>query len=251
MGQWAASPADRTLFDEGPVAPTMRLIPLLSLLVLVAAGLAGCTTDDANPGNGTGGGDLVHNDCTEHPNYGTGNPRVKLETSMGNITAEIFVDRAPNTGMNFVKLAEAKTLEGSPFHRIISNFMMQGGDYTNKNGTGGNAHPDCADDEGNIPDEYSPELRHDGKGVFSMANRGPGTGSSQFFITFAATPWLDAYDAQGTKKNCGGFQVSCHAVFGKVVEGMDVLDKVNQQAGSQSGTPRTPVTLIHTTVEWP
>jgi cyclophilin family peptidyl-prolyl cis-trans isomerase len=232
------------------VAPTMRVLLAAPALLLLAAALSGCTADD-NGTNGTRGGGLVENACTEHPNYGTGNPRVRLETSMGNITAEIFVDKAPNTGMNFVKLAEAGTLEGSPFHRIISNFMMQGGDYTDRNGTGGSAHPDCADADGNIPDEYSPDLRHDGKGVLSMANRGPGTGSSQFFITFAATSWLDGYDAQGTKKNCGGFQVSCHAVFGKVVEGMDVLDKVNQQAGSQSGTPRTPVTLLNTTVEWP
>jgi cyclophilin family peptidyl-prolyl cis-trans isomerase len=221
----------------------MRAQALFPLLVLLGAGVAGC----AKPDDGT----LVKNDCTEHPKYGSGNPHVILETTMGNITAEIFVDKAPNTGMNFVKLAEAGTLEGSPFHRIISSFMMQGGDYTNRNGTGGKAHPDCDTGDGDIVDEFSPELRHTGKGVLSMANAGPGSASSQFFITFAKTDWLDAYDASGTLKQCGAPRVSCHAVFGQVTAGMDVLDRVNAEAASSSGTPRTPVTLLNTTVVWP
>lgn len=226
----------------------MRLSGMLPVLFLAALGLAGC----AGPDGGEGGGDVVENQCTAHPKYGTGNPTVTLNTSMGDIVAEIFVDQVPNTGMNFVKLAEAGTLDGSPFHRIISNFMMQGGDYTNRNGTGGNAHPDCANAEGNIVDEYDPDLKHDAKGMLSMANTGQAeSGSSQFFITFAATGWLDAYDAQGNKKSCGTPGVSCHAVFGKVTAGMDVVDKVNQQAGSQSGQPRTPVTLLKATVQWP
>lgn len=219
----------------------MRAFTLVPLAVLLAAALSGCNDDDG----------LVHNDCTDHPEYGSGNPRVKLETNLGNITAEIFVDEAPVTGMNFVKLSEAGTLEGIPFHRIITNFMMQGGDHTNRNGSGGAAHPDCANANGDIPDEFSPELRHDAKGTLSMANAGAGTGSSQFFIIFGPTPHLDAYDAQGNLKSCSTRGVSCHAVFGRVVEGMDVLDKVNTQAGSQSGTPRAPVTLLKTTVTWP
>jgi cyclophilin family peptidyl-prolyl cis-trans isomerase len=214
---------------------------ILALLLLASAALAGCTSDDG----------LLRNACTEHPEYGTGNPHVTLHTNLGNITVEIFVDGAPQTGMNFVKLAEAGTFDGVPFHRIITNFMMQGGDYTNRNGTGGDAHPDCANAEGNIPDEYSPDLRHDQKGMLSMANRGANTGSSQFFITFGPTPHLDAYDAQGNLKNCAQRGVSCHAVFGQVIDGMDVLDRVNAEAGSQSGTPRVPVTFLSATVHWP
>lgn len=228
----------------------MRLSAVLPPLVLVASVLAGCA---GNSGDGAGsGGGLVENRCTGHPKYGTGNPMVTLNTTMGDIVAEIFVDQVPNTGMNFVKLAEAGEYDGTPFHRIIANFMMQGGDYEMGNGRGGNAHPDCANAEGNIVDEFSPDLRHDGKGVLSMANTGqPESGSSQFFVTFGATGWLDGYDAQGNRKACGTQGVSCHAVFGQVVEGMDVVDKVNQQAGSQNGTPRVPVTLNKVTVEWP
>lgn len=214
-------------------------------LPLLFLGLAGCTEPEG------GDGTVVHNDCTEHPKYGTGNPHVTIETNLGNITAEIFVDQVPNTGMNFVKLAEDGTFDGSKFHRIITNFMMQGGDYTAGTGTGGEPHPDCANAQGAIPDEYSPELRHTGKGILSMANAGAGTASSQFFITFAKTDWLDAYDANGNLKNCGQRGVSCHAVFGKVTEGMDVLDQVNSQAGSQSGAPRTPVNFVKATVTWP
>ncbi|MEA3165884.1 MAG: hypothetical protein QOJ26_753 [Thermoplasmata archaeon] len=221
----------------------MRVTVLVPLLVLLAAGLAGC--------NGSGE-DLVKNDCTDHPNYGKGNPHVVLNTTMGDITAEIFVDKVPNTGMNFVKLAESGVLDGSPFHRIITDFMMQGGDFTNKNGTGGVAAGDCANAEGNIADEFRADLRHDKKGTLSMANTGqPNSGSSQFFITFVPTPHLDAYNTDGTLKACGQPRVSCHAVFGQVTAGLDVLDKVNQQAASQSGAPRTPVTLVKATVVWP
>lgn len=222
----------------------MRVLAFaLSLLLL---GLTGCTEPEEDGGEGT----VVHNGCTEHAKYGTANPHVRLETTMGNITAEIFVDKVPVTGMNFVKLAEAGTLDGTPFHRIITNFMMQGGDHTLGNGQGGAAHPDCANANGDIPDEYREDLRHSGKGILSMANAGAGTGSSQFFITFVTTSHLDAYDANGNPKNCSQRGVSCHAVFGKVTEGMDVLDKVNTQAGSSSGTPRTPVTLVKATVTW-
>ncbi|HJQ92671.1 MAG TPA: peptidylprolyl isomerase [Candidatus Thermoplasmatota archaeon] len=224
-------------------------IALSACLVMAGLALAGCTKPDA---------DLVKNDCTEHPSYGTGNPHVRMETSMGNITAEIFVDKAPNTGMNFVKLVESGVLDGSPFHRIISNFMMQGGDFTNRNGTGGVAAGDCADEQGNVVDEYNVDLRHDKKGILSMANTGqPNSGSSQFFITFGPTGHLDAYKADGTLKPCGdidpstGRPYSCHAVFGAVTEGLDVLDKVNAEAATSSGTPRTPVALLNATVMWP
>jgi cyclophilin family peptidyl-prolyl cis-trans isomerase len=229
---------------DGPrLACPMRTTALVLVsCLLVGMVLAGCTKPDD---------DLVDNACTQHPKYGTGNPLVTLNTTHGDIVAEIFVDKVPNTGMNFVKLAESGVLDGSPFHRIISNFMMQGGDFTNRNGTGGVAAGDCANSEGNIPDEFREDLRHDQKGMLSMANAGAGTASSQFFITFVATPWLDAYNEDGTMKDCSAPRVSCHAVFGKVVEGMDVLDRVNSEAASSSGQPRVPVTLLKATVAWP
>jgi len=214
------------------------------VLLLVATTLAGCAKGD----------DLIHNDCTEHPMYGAGNPMVTIETNMGNITAEIFVDKVPNTGMNFVKLAEEGTFDGSPFHRIISDFMMQGGDHTNGNGSGGSAHGDCALPDGDIEDEFHPDLRHDGPGVLSMANTGQAdSGSSQFFITFTATSWLDTHNPDGSAKNCGNPGVNCHAVFGKVVAGLDVVQKVNEEAGvPPPGTPpAVPVTFESATVAWP
>jgi cyclophilin family peptidyl-prolyl cis-trans isomerase len=122
--------------------------------------------------------------------------------------------------------------------------MMQGGDITNGDGTGGRAHPDFADARGKIPDELSPDFRHDKKGILSMANAGPNTGSSQFFITFVPTPHLDGYDAQGRLKPCGQPRVSCHAVFGEVTEGFEVLETVDRTAASESGTPRKPVTFV-------
>lgn len=221
------------------------MLRTLALAAALAAPLflAGCSD---------GGEGLVRNACTDHPRYGSGNPHVTLETTLGAITAEIFVDQAPITGMNFVKLAEAGTFNGTPFHRIITNFMMQGGDHTLGNGQGGDAHPDCADANGNVKDEFDVDLRHEVKGILSMANTGaPDSGSSQFFITFRATSWLDAYNEDGSLKACGTPGVSCHAVFGKVTAGLDVLDRVNAEAASSSGTPRIPVTLVGAAVDWP
>lgn len=217
-----------------------------TVLLLVATALAGCSD----------GPKLVHNACTEHPEYGTGNPLLTIETTMGNITAEIFVDKAPLAGMNFVKLAEDGAYHGSPFHRIISDFMMQGGDYTLGNGQGGEAHPDCDIGDGRIPDDFHPDLNHDRAGMLSMASVGqPDTGGSQFFITFGPTSHLNAYE-DGKMKDCYsrdsfGRPISCHAVFGQVRQGMDVVQEINAEAGSQSGTPRTPVTFVAAHVAWP
>jgi cyclophilin family peptidyl-prolyl cis-trans isomerase len=110
-----------------------------------------------------------------------------------------------------------------PVHRIITDFMMQTGDTTNGDGTGGDSFKG-----GTIPDEFHPTLRHDRAGILSMANRGANTGSSQFFITFAATAWLD----------------DKHTVFGQVTDGMEVVERVEDEAGSKSGTPTTHVEMI-------
>jgi peptidyl-prolyl cis-trans isomerase B (cyclophilin B) len=122
----------------------------------------------------------------------------RLETELGDIVIELFADKAPRTVNNFVFLAREGFYDGVTFHRVMKNFMAQGGDPTGT-GTGGPGY--------RFADEFSPSLKHDSPGVLSMANAGPDTNGSQFFITHAPTPWLDGK----------------HAVFGKVSQGMDVV----------------------------
>ena len=136
---------------------------------------------------------------------------VTLQTTKGDITFEIYADQVPLTAQNFLNLAKAGVYDGIVFHRVIADFMAQVGDPLTKQagtearwGTGGPGYV--------IADEFSPDLKHDGPGVVSMANSGPNTGGSQFFITHEATPWLDGK----------------HAVFGKVTNGLDVLMKITQ-----------------------
>ncbi|HVS12929.1 MAG TPA: peptidylprolyl isomerase [Thermoanaerobaculia bacterium] len=126
-----------------------------------------------------------------------------IETDRGTIRLELFADRAPKTVANFEKLAGDGFYDGLSFHRVIADFMIQTG-CPQGIGTGGPGYT--------FADELHPELKHDGPGVLSMANSGPNTNGSQFFITHVATPWLDGK----------------HSVFGRVIEGQDVVDAVRQ-----------------------
>ena len=126
-----------------------------------------------------------------------------IETPRGTIKLELFADKTPKTVANFEKLAKKGFYDGLTFHRVIADFMIQGGCPIG-NGTGGPGYT--------FEDEFVPELRHDGPGTLSMANAGPNTNGSQFFITHVACPWLD-----GT-----------HTVFGKVLEGQDVVNAIRQ-----------------------
>lgn len=127
----------------------------------------------------------------------------EFETSMGNFSVELFVEKAPNTTQNFIDLVNKGFYNGLIFHRVIDGFMIQGGDPSG-NGTGGPGYT--------IKDEFSPDLKHNAKGILSMANAGPNTGGSQFFITLEKTPWLDGH----------------HAVFGKVCQGMEVVEAIGK-----------------------
>jgi len=152
------------------------------------------------------------------------NPTVTIETNHGTITAEMFADAAPKTAANFMDLAKKGYYDGVIFHRVIDGFMIQGGDPTGT-GRGGPGYT--------IPDEFAPGLTHDGEGVFSMANAGPNTGGSQFFITLAATPWLDGK----------------HAIFGKVTEGMDVVRKIGKVQTARGDRPVQDVVMEKVTVQ--
>ncbi|MBT3691308.1 peptidylprolyl isomerase [Candidatus Woesearchaeota archaeon] len=133
---------------------------------------------------------------------------VNFETSEGNFKVKLYTEKAPVTTNNFKKLVNDGFYDGLVFHRVISGFMIQGGD-PNGDGTGGPGY--------DIKDEFHSDLTHSKKGILSMANSGPDTGGSQFFITLAATPWLDGH----------------HSVFGEVIEGMEVIDKIGKvQTGS-------------------
>jgi peptidyl-prolyl cis-trans isomerase A (cyclophilin A) len=137
------------------------------------------------------------------------NRHAHFVTSQGEFRLELFEDKAPITTGNFIKLAESGYYDNLIFHRVINGFMIQGG-CPNGTGTGGPGYT--------IEDEFHPELKHDGPGVLSMANAGPNTGGSQFFITLVPTDWLDGR----------------HAVFGKVVEGMDVVRAIGKvRTGAQ------------------
>jgi peptidyl-prolyl cis-trans isomerase A (cyclophilin A) len=150
--------------------------------------------------------------------------RANFETSMGNFTIELFEQQAPKTVENFVKLAEKKFYDGVIFHRVIDGFMIQGGDPTGT-GRGGPGYQ--------FADEFHPQLKHTAEGILSMANAGPNTNGSQFFITLTATPHLDGK----------------HAVFGKVVEGMDVVKKIGKTPTKAGDRPVTDVVMKAVRIE--
>jgi cyclophilin family peptidyl-prolyl cis-trans isomerase len=148
----------------------------------------------------------------------------KFETTLGNFTIELFEAQTPNTVGNFVKLAEKNFYDGVVFHRVIDGFMIQGGDPTGT-GRGGPGYQ--------FADEIHPQLKHTGEGILSMANAGPNTNGSQFFITLVPTPHLDGR----------------HTVFGKVVEGMDVVKKIGKTPTARGDRPVTDVVMKSVRIE--
>ncbi|MFZ6032777.1 MAG: peptidylprolyl isomerase [Melioribacter sp.] len=150
-----------------------------------------------------------------------------LDTDFGTVEVELFPHAAPKTVRNFIKLSEEGYYNGVIFHRVIEGFMIQTGDSTGT-GMGGRSIYGGA-----FEDEFSADLRHDSPGTVSMANSGPNTNKSQFFITVAPTPWLDLK----------------HTVFGKVRQGQDVVDKISQAPTDENDRPVIPVSIKKITVE--
>jgi cyclophilin family peptidyl-prolyl cis-trans isomerase len=148
--------------------------------------------------------------------------RAHLETDNGTMVIELFADKTPKTVNSFVFLSREGFYNDVIFHRVIPNFMVQGGDPTGT-GTGGPGYK--------FGDEFDPSLKHDKQGVLSMANAGPGTNGSQFFITHLPTPHLD----------------NKHTVFGQVIEGLDVLMSIPPRDPNNRNAPA--VKIISVTIE--
>ncbi|MRH99086.1 peptidylprolyl isomerase [Kriegella sp. EG-1] len=195
---------------------------ILTLIIVIA--LTGCKSQYAELGDGL---------------------FADIQTNKGEIIVKLEQDLTPITVANFVTLAEGtspfvsekfkgkKYYDGVTFHRVIKDFMIQGGDPTGS----GSGNPGYK-----FADELTDSLHHDKKGILSMANSGFETNGSQFFITHKATPFLDGYE-NGFLKQCKNPRVSCHTVFGEVVEGMDVVDSIANVKTAAGDKPIDPVSM--------
>lgn len=164
--------------------------------------LAGCMASCAEEKKTNDNGAAASSDAAKTEATGAVKDiRIELETSKGKIEATIYASKVPMTAANYLNLAKRGFYNGLKFHRVIPNFMIQGGDPQGT-GTGGPGYK--------FGDEFDATLKHDGPGVFSMANSGPSTNGSQFFITHKDTTWLNGK----------------HSVFGKVSKGMDVVNAI-------------------------
>ncbi len=146
-----------------------------------------------------------------------------FETTNGTFKIELFEEQVPETTGNFIKLAQDGFYDGLIFHRVIEGFMLQGGCPLGT-GTGGPGYE--------IADEFHPDLKHDVEGIFSMANSGPNSGGSQFFITLDETPWLN----------------NRHAVFGRVTDGLEVVKAIGNVQTNTSDHPLEDVTITTLTI---
>ena len=196
---------------------------LLTLLMLCTATLfmTACSSGATPPA----GGDKQPPKTEQDKPTSTAKNRIaKFETSKGTFRVELFEDKAPITTKNFIDLINKGYYNGVIFHRVIDGFVIQGGDPTGT-GRGGPGYT--------IPDEFHASLKHDGPGILSMANAGPNTGGSQFFITLSATPHLN----------------NRHSVFGKVIEGLDIVKAIGKVSTGPGDRPLEDVVMKKVTIE--
>lgn len=205
----------------------MRTVSFIIVLctALILAACSGPTTPGTSDAPSVPSDAIIEPSETPQETTTMTNPTVVLHTTLGVIELELYTDKAPITAGNFIKLAEEGFYDGTAFHRVIPDFMIQGGDPLSKDysnpaiGTGGPPY--------RIRDEFAPGLKHDKPGILSMANSGPNTGGSQFFITTVPTPWLDGK----------------HAIFGRVVNGMDVIEQIEAAPRDARDKPRTAIVI--------
>ncbi|HUR70016.1 MAG TPA: peptidylprolyl isomerase [Candidatus Thermoplasmatota archaeon] len=214
----------------------MGLSALRAAIVLALAGLllAGCASAPTEPvpPTATAASGVVDATCAApvlggpDATWRADKPRVRLNTSLGEFVVELDTEAAPITAANFLNLSRNGVYDGTLFHRVIKDFVIQGGDPLSKDadpandGSGGPGYT--------IPDEFNPTLRHEGEGVLSMANAGPNTGGSQFFVTLARSPHLD----------------DRHSVFGRVVEGIEVVRAIGTVQVDTNDRPVQEVRIV-------
>lgn len=202
----------------------MKKIAVLAMFLMLFAGCTG----QPEVRLGTSSTDSETKPFTEPVTTDTmsENRHAVIETNLGTMELELFEQRAPITTKNFIDLSEKGFYDGVIFHRVIEDFMIQGGD-PDGTGRGGPGY--------SIDDEFHKELKHDGAGYLSMANSGPNSGGSQFFITLEATNFLDGK----------------HAVFGKVVKGEDILMKIGSVDTDAGDRPLEEVVMEKVTIVAP
>jgi len=198
------------------------------MLVIISLALFGCSNEN-----------IV--DVVGVPSPPTGNIDQSKEytaifdTQAGNFEIILYDDKVPYTVENFINLTKSGYYDKTTFHRVLPNFMAQGGDPS----ATGSGNPGYR-----FADEFDVDLRHDSEGILSMANSGVNSNGSQFFITFAPLPFLDAFDENNNLKNCPNMSVSCHAVFGKVIKGMDVVKKIRLRDPNTDPLPGTIINSV-------
>ncbi|KAJ4705315.1 Peptidyl-prolyl cis-trans isomerase [Melia azedarach] len=156
-----------------------------------------------------------------------GTPEVTLETSMGSFTVELYYKHSPRTCRNFIELSRKGYYDNTKFHRIIKDFIVQGGDPTGTGRGGESIYGQVFDDE------IKPELKHTGAGILSMANAGPNTNGSQFFITLAPASHLDGK----------------HTIFGRVCRGMEVIKRLGSVQTDKDDRPIHDVKILRSSVK--